>query len=143
MAGSVTRRRFIALGLGVLSGLAGCTVTARSCGPGPDTIHRIRQENRLTDVQLQGTVMGTYEETESGRQWFNLDDTSGTALVIPTDARVDDIAALERDQCVTVTGHVTEIYEGQYTTCVDPGDSTCSFLTTDIKLTDADWTIPG
>lgn len=143
MERSFTRREFIAFELAALAGLAGCTASASSCGPGEDSINSIRKDNRLTDVHLKGTVIGTYEENESGRRWFNIGDTSGTALVFPAADWRDKVPNLDEDQCVNVAGRVTETYEGEYTTCVDPGDSTCSFLSTDIKVTEATWDAVG
>lgn len=140
----ISRRGLLGIGGAVLFGLAGCTAAARSCGPGDRSISEITDPEAVgSRVSLRGTIGGTYRESASGRTWFNINDTSGTALVFPADDWRDQVASLTADQCVAVTGRVAETYEGEYTSCVDPGDSTCAFLSSDVKITDATWEPPN
>lgn len=90
-------------------------------------------------VEVRGLVSGVYQESTSGATWFILDDGSGSALVIPTEQWEEPVLELEEDECLLAAGRVAEIYGGEYTSCVDPADGTCAFLTQDLKIVDATW----
>lgn len=140
----VSRRTFVVLGVSSLPALAGCTASARPCGAGDYSIRGIKNRELVGEtVEVPGRVRDTFEQNSTGSTWFILDDASGTALVNPADPWVEKVPALAADRCVTVTGRVKEVYHGEYTSCVDPADGTCSFLTEDIRLDDATWVQGG
>lgn len=139
-SGTVTRRTFV-LGLSSLPALAGCVGSGRLCRSGEHSIGGItKRESIGAAVRVGGQVRGTYEASATGTTWFTLDDGSGIALVTPAERWGEKVHALGEGRCVTVAGQLEAVYEGEYTSCVDPADGTCSFLTEDVKIGDARWT---
>lgn len=137
---TLPRRAFVGLGLTIAPALAGCIASGRPCGSAEYSIRGIKNRELVGDtVEVRGLVGGTYQETSSGATWFILDDGSGSALVIPNEQRKEAVLQLAEDECLTVAGRVAEIYQGEFTSCVDPADGTCSFLTQDLKMVDATW----
>lgn len=137
---TLSRRAFVGLGLFITPALAGCIASGRPCGSAEYSIRGIKNRELVgATVAVRGLVSGTYQESTSGATWFLLDDGSGSALVIPDEQWAESVLELKEDECLSVAGIVDEIYEGEYTSCVDPADGTCSFLTQDLKLVDATW----
>lgn len=138
----ITRRRFASLAFPAFGALAGCGEFGRTCQDGTHSVNGIVREQALgADVQIGGEVLSVHRDHETGTGRFNLKDPSGVAVVEPAEGWLARIDEVEDGHCLVVEGRVEEIYDdGKYSSCVDPADGTCSWLTQDVRIGDSTWT---